>query len=676
MKKIIAYLLTIVLLLGTGVVAVSAAGAGTLSATNASGYRGDTVTVNVNLNSNPGLISMKFQVSYSSNLTLVSVSNSGLLNGWTTPAPTISSPYTLRWADSLATTNSTATGKLVTLTFKIADNATIGTETVSIVFNESRDCNGGKNTFSNTSATITVKCNHSYGTWSKASDTQHSRTCSVCQNVEKANHTWNSGSITKQPTCKETGVKTFTCTTCNATKAESIAKTNDHKYGSWTKVNDTTHKHTCSVCSKEETASHTWNSGTITKQPSCKETGVKTYTCTACNATKTESIAKTNDHTYGNWTKVNDTSHKHTCSVCSKEETANHTWNSGSITKQPSCKETGVKTYTCTGCNGTKTETIAKTTDHKYGSWTKVNDTTHKHTCSVCSKEETSNHAWNSGVVTKKATCKETGIKTYTCTACNATKTEPIAKLTTHTYDHACDTDCNVCGITRTTTHNYKTSWSKDKTNHWHECSVCKEKKDVATHTPGAEATETKAQTCTTCGYVIKAALGHTHKYASIWTTDENGHWYTCSGCAEKGSYATHDFENDCDKDCSICGFTRETEHKFAEAWTADATNHWHVCSGCGLKQDEAAHEPGAEATATTAQTCTICGYEIAPALGNEETKVPTENDQTTNPTTTPTAPTDKPDPEDGNFPWWIIAIVAVVAVGGVVAVIVIKKKK
>jgi len=663
--------LTIVLLFSTGLVTVSAAGTGTLSATATSGYRGDTVTVNVNLNSNPGLISMKFQVSYSSNLTLVGVSNSGLLNGWTTPAPTISSPYTLRWADSLATTNSTATGKLVTLTFKIADNATIGTETVSIVFNESRDCNGGKNTFSNTSATITVKCNHSYGTWSKASDTQHSRTCSVCQNVEKANHTWNSGSITKQPTCKETGVKTFTCTTCNATKTESVAKTNDHKYGSWTKVNDTTHKRTCSICSIDETANHSWNSGSITKQPSCKETGIKTYTCTACNATKTESIAKTTDHKYGSWTKVNDVTHKHTCSICSKEETTSHTWNSGSVTKKATCKETGVKTFTCTACNATKTESIAKTTDHKYGSWTKVNDTTHKHSCSVCSKEETASHTWNSGNVTKKATCKEAGIKTYTCTACNATKTESIAKLTTHVYDHACDTDCNVCGETRTTTHNYKTSWSKDKTNHWHECSVCKDKKDAAAHTPGAEATETTAQTCTTCGYVIKAALGHKHNYATTWATDGEGHWYTCAGCEEKGSYAKHDFENACDKDCSICGYTRQTEHKFAEIWAADTNNHWHACSGCGLKQDETAHEPGAEATATNAQTCTICGYEITPALGSKEAEVSAKNTEAT----TLTFPTDKDTPEEGSFPWWIILVV-VIAAAGVSAFVVIKKRR
>jgi rubredoxin len=196
--------------------------------------------------------------------------------------------------------------------------------------------------------------------------------------------------------------------------------------------------------------------------------------------------------------------------------------------------------------------------------------------------------------------------------------------------------------------------------------------KDSAAHTPGAEPTETTAQTCTTCGYIIKAALGHKHDYASAWTTDEAGHWYACPGCEEKGSYAAHDFENACDLDCSICGFTRETEHTFDDEWSTDKTNHWHECSGCGLKQDEAAHEPGAEATATTAQTCTICGYEIALALGAEESTEPTDDTNAT----APTVPTDKNDPEEGTFLWWIIVVVAVVAAGGVAAVIVIKKKK
>jgi len=39
-------------------------------------------------------------------------------------------------------------------------------------------------------------------------------------------------------------------------------------------------------------------------------------------------------------------------------ECINHTWNSGTVTKQPAVGQTGIMTYTCTGCGKTKTETI------------------------------------------------------------------------------------------------------------------------------------------------------------------------------------------------------------------------------------------------------------------------------------------------------------------------------
>ena len=55
--------------------------------------------------------------------------------------------------------------------------------------------------------------------------------CSICGDVMSTNvsvqalgHTWNSGSVTKKPTYTATGVKTFTCTVCKATKTGSIAK--------------------------------------------------------------------------------------------------------------------------------------------------------------------------------------------------------------------------------------------------------------------------------------------------------------------------------------------------------------------------------------------------------------------------------------------------------------------
>lgn len=45
----------------------------------------------------------------------------------------------------------------------------------------------------------------------------------------------------------------------------------------------------------------------------------------------------------------------------------------------------------------------------------------------------TSAHSWDSGKVTTKATCDQTGVRTYTCKTCGETKTEKIAK-TAHKY--------------------------------------------------------------------------------------------------------------------------------------------------------------------------------------------------------------------------------------------------
>jgi len=56
--------------------------------------------------------------------------------------------------------------------------------------------------------------------------------------------------------------------------------------------------------------------------------------------------------------------------------------------------------------------------------------------------------------------------------------------------------------------------------------------------------------------------------------------------------------------------------HAFGTAWIKDAANHWKECD-CGEKDGLAAHTPGAAATCTTAQTCTICSAELAPAIGH-----------------------------------------------------------
>lgn len=112
---------------------------------------------------------------------------------------------------------------------------------------------------------------------------------------------------------------------------------------------------------------------TVTKQPTTTEEGVRTYTCTRCNSSCTESIAKLPDE-------------KH-----------NHSY-TGSITKEATCTEAGVRTYTCS-CGDSYTE-IIPATGHSYVS-----------------------------KVTKAATTTEEGIMTYTCSKCGHSYTQPIAKI-------------------------------------------------------------------------------------------------------------------------------------------------------------------------------------------------------------------------------------------------------
>nr|MDD6335268.1 sortase B protein-sorting domain-containing protein [bacterium] len=76
--------------------------------------------------------------------------------------------------------------------------------------------------------------------------------------------------------------------------------------------------------------------------------------------------------------------------------------------------------------------------------------------------------------------------------------------------------DCAYCDLIGTNTwdsttygpHNYATTWSRDASGHWHECSLCHDKKDGAVHTPDREAaTETDPIKCSICHYIIEAQL-------------------------------------------------------------------------------------------------------------------------------------------------------------------------
>ncbi len=124
---------------------------------------------------------------------------------------------------------------------------------------------------------------------------------------------------------------------------------------------------------------------------------------------------------------------------------------------------------TCNYCG------ITRTPKHNYAAAT----CTKPKTCKVCgaTSGKALGHKWNSGKVTKKATCKATGVKTYTCSVCKGTKTETIAKSKNHTYSNSCDTKCNVCSAKRSITHTYKNIITKATLTKngkiSYKCSVC-----------------------------------------------------------------------------------------------------------------------------------------------------------------------------------------------------------
>ena len=236
------------------------------------------------------------------------------------------------------------------------------------------------------------------------------------------NHAWDNGTVTTAATCTVAGVRTFTCSVCNATKTETI-QANGHQ---WEDATCTAPK-TCSVCkiTEGEAKGHTWNNGTVTTAATCTATGEKTFTCSVCNATRTETIQASGHQ----WTAATCTAPK-TCSVCSATDgnALGHTFGEWSVTTAATCTEKGEKTRTCQreGCNAKETEEIAAS-GHQ---WNAATCTAPK-TCSVCSTTDGNalGHTFGDWSVTKAAGYVTPGERTHTCSVCNAAEKEDIPSI-------------------------------------------------------------------------------------------------------------------------------------------------------------------------------------------------------------------------------------------------------
>ena len=127
--------------------------------------------------------------------------------------------------------------------------------------------------------------------------------CTDCGNmiftgkkIEKTDHTWDNGVVSKDPTCTEKGSKTYTCAVCRETKTEEIPATGhqnkevrDKKAATCTKAGYTGDTY-CKDCGellktgKETDAlGHTWGKGKVTRKSTYTAAGQITYTCSRCS---------------------------------------------------------------------------------------------------------------------------------------------------------------------------------------------------------------------------------------------------------------------------------------------------------------------------------------------------------------------------------------------------------
>ena len=296
----------------------------------------------------------------------------------------------------------------------------------------------------------------------RCNDKQHVKNLPVT-----GEHQWDEGVITKEPTATETGIKTYTCNVCRATKTEDIAKVHNHDYtrlgeiieGPYCETEgkrwmycsyegcnervlmpvpaigyhdwDTEHteclkKATCTEkgtmrmhCKRD--ASHTmtydyggtghiWDEGVITTPPTYEEYGEKTLHCKNCNATKTEKVLPTKYTFTVTVVLPTCTEDGYTMHKCNQDDSLSYKDNIVHSTGhraakrviEPTCKEEGRTEIYCIVCGD-----VSSTFD-----FTPKKD-----------------HTWDNGVMTTEPTAEKEGVKTYTCTVCNETKTETIPRL-------------------------------------------------------------------------------------------------------------------------------------------------------------------------------------------------------------------------------------------------------
>lgn len=324
--------------------------------------------------------------------------------------------------------------------------------------------------------------------------------------VAETVHTHNFEKKSNAPTCTAEGYTTYTCA-CGESYVSDKVVSVGHKFGEWKTTKEPTAAATglaerkCANCNTAETktlskviSNHTHSyTSKATKNATCTQEGVKTFTC-SCGESYTEAIAKTS-HSYKTTTTTatctNDGYTTHKCSTCSDTYVDNRTNALGHAYQaeiaKPTCTVSGYTKHTCSRCGTSYKDTTTNATGHAYAF---TSDT---------------------------ATCTANGVRTETCSKCGNKKTSTSNALghtlKTETVNATCRVDgytketCTACGtvvsnttITATGQHNYTAQVVADVANEYVS-------KNDLTFAKYINYTDWLVDRCSDCGYCVLSKM-------------------------------------------------------------------------------------------------------------------------------------------------------------------------
>ncbi|MBQ6439969.1 MAG: Ig-like domain-containing protein [Mogibacterium sp.] len=255
---------------------------------------------------------------------------------------------------------------------------------------------------------------HNFGDWetSKESTCQEKgnrqRVCETCgvtetEDIDLAAHDWESEyRVDVEPTCDSDGSESIHCKNCDATADSRTIPAVGHAFGNWISYSDEEHQRVCANDSLHvERVPHDWNVGKVTKEATETEEGIRTFTCTVCGETRTETIPVI-AHTHLNGEPVKENVKDATCSA------------EGSYDEVIYCIKCGNEL--------SRTKKTTHMIAHKWGQaeykWNSdYTEVTGTHTCNVCGEKETATAKRASAEVVKAPTAKQKGEIKYTSEA-------------------------------------------------------------------------------------------------------------------------------------------------------------------------------------------------------------------------------------------------------------------